>query len=151
VFWGAENDLDELPMRRTDNARIIDTESCSFHSAGEWASDRVHLRRTKRKGGDGVGMEVQQRLILGSLPIAYRCAHQGCTFWYFALCCILSPTNGPNKSATVGVISRNVQQSASPAFTGQCRQKHSDPSSAVIRCQAMHTEAHAPERSAHRV
>lgn len=85
-LWGyAGTDLDELPMRRTDNARIIDTATHTLTSPGEWRQEPVYVRRKKRKAampeeGDAAAandegrIEAQQRLMIGKLPVAYRCA-----------------------------------------------------------------------------
>lgn len=81
-------------MRRTDNARVIHTAECPFQTVGTWAETPTAIRRGEARakrdavsdsdapGGSGQGeeveevadIEVQQRLLLGQLPIAYRCA-----------------------------------------------------------------------------
>ena len=47
----------------------------AFLRAGQWQQEAVYVRRRKRKAAadvEGAPMEAQQRLLLGTLPIAYR-------------------------------------------------------------------------------
>jgi hypothetical protein len=73
---GAGVSLDDLPMRRTDNARILDTSKHAFHHQGVWADTPVFLRRPASMPDSSCFVECQQRLTVGRLPIAYRCAVQ---------------------------------------------------------------------------
>lgn len=64
--------LDDVPMRRADNARILDTSRHGFQHSGAWRGEKVAVRRAAPEGGGG-GVEVQTRLYVGKLPVAYKC------------------------------------------------------------------------------
>jgi hypothetical protein len=60
-------------MRRTDNARILDSSKHNFEHRGTWAHAPVYVRRAATQPENGGAVEYQQRLMVGRLPVAYRC------------------------------------------------------------------------------
>lgn len=74
----ADVDLDALPMRRTDNARILDTRKHKLiKSALNKKKQTVRIRR-KPEDPDSGCIELQHRQLLGKLPVAYTCVAACC-------------------------------------------------------------------------
>uniref|UniRef100_A0A7S0RN43 STEEP1 domain-containing protein n=1 Tax=Chlamydomonas leiostraca TaxID=1034604 RepID=A0A7S0RN43_9CHLO len=65
-----DSDIEKLPRRRTDGARIIDTEE---HTVKLYTTDGG-VKLIKRHNGN---IERQYRLNVGTLPVAYRCEKEG--------------------------------------------------------------------------
>eukprot|EP00892_Ulva_mutabilis_P009543 jgi/Ulvmu1/6961/UM033_0018.1 len=63
-------DLDELPMRRTDNARIINLEEHPLLNSALRDGPTVCIKRT-REDATQPCIETQHRKLLGKLPVAY--------------------------------------------------------------------------------
>jgi hypothetical protein len=63
-------DLAALPTRRTDGAAILDTTACTLRLYAE-PGGTVVLRR-RGYGGEADSVEVQVRLAVGGVPVAYR-------------------------------------------------------------------------------
>ena len=70
--------LDDVPMRRADNARILEVERHGFQHRGEWRAGQVAVRRNGGGEAAGGGVELQTRLYVGKLPVAYRSVPQPC-------------------------------------------------------------------------
>ena len=66
-------DLDELPMRRTDNARILDTRKHKLLKSGLSKKRQTVRIRRKVEDPDSGCIELQHRQLLGKLPVAYTC------------------------------------------------------------------------------
>lgn len=66
----ADVDLDELPMRRTDNARILDTTKYNMIKSALKKKQAVRIRR-KVEDTESPSIELQHRHLLGKLPVAY--------------------------------------------------------------------------------
>jgi hypothetical protein len=60
-------------MRRTDNARIIDTRKHKLIKSALKKKQTVRIRR-KTEDPDSGCIELQHRQLLGKLPVAYTCA-----------------------------------------------------------------------------